>query len=77
MQDNQETAFLGVRCRYCESTITIATIGKLPNQISLPCDHCGRRGMYARAEAFAMPPAEARKRLQKRDQVGFGRRSTR
>ena len=76
MQDNQETAFLGVRCRYCEST-NHSYHRQAPNQISLPCDHCGRRGMYARAEAFAMPPAEARKRLQKRDQVGFGRRSTR
>lgn len=53
----------------------VATIGRLPDQISLPCDDCGRRGMYARAEAFAMPAAEARKRRQKKAQTGFGRRS--
>jgi len=76
MQDDRDTAFLGVRCEYCGSTITIATIGKLPDQISLPCDDCCRRGLYAGTAAFVVPPAEARKRKQKRGQLGFGRRST-
>jgi hypothetical protein len=75
MQHDRDTAFLGVRCRYCGSTITLVTIGKLPDQISLPCDDCGRRGLYARAETFTMDPAEAQKRKQKVDRGGFGRRS--
>ncbi len=75
MPEDRDTAFRGVRCQYCGSTIVLAATGTLPNEISLPCDDCGRRGIYARTEAFVMPPAEARKRGQKRDQAGFGRRS--
>jgi hypothetical protein len=75
MQDDRDTTFLAVRCQYCGSTIVLTTTGTLPNEISLPCDDCGRRGMYARAEAFAMPPAEVHKWRQKRAQTGFGRRS--
>ena len=76
MQDDRDTAFLGVRCEYCGSTIAVTTIGKLPDEISLPCDDCGRRGLYPRAAAFVMLPAEARQPKQKKDQTGFGRRSS-
>ena len=76
MREDPDTTFLGVRCKYCGSTIVLAATGKLPDEISLPCDDCGRRGLYACTATFVMLPAEARERKKKGDQAGFGRRST-
>ena len=69
MPDNRDSVFRGVRCKYCGSTIVLTTTGTLPDEISLPCDDCGRLGVYARTKAIVVLPAEARKHRTKIDRL--------
>ena len=36
-----------VDCDSCRTTIIILSLEQLPGEFSLPCPHCGRRGMFA------------------------------
>jgi hypothetical protein len=64
---------LGVSCRYCGNIIAMAPVEMRTDQISLPCDQCGRRALYAFTEAFSLP-LSARKQKTAEGDVGFGRR---
>jgi len=36
-----------VACESCDTPIVIRSLEQLPGEFSLPCPHCGRRGMFA------------------------------
>jgi hypothetical protein len=70
---DERTTLLGLRCRFCGNIIAMVPPEWRLDEISVRCDQCGRRGIYAHNEAFSLPPA-SRKQKREEGSVAFGRR---
>lgn len=79
MRDDRDPASSrGVKCQNCGGTIVIASQGQLAAEISLPCEECGLRAIYAHTAAFVLPVVEIQERKQQQSHSdGFGRHRSR
>jgi hypothetical protein len=60
-----DTPNAAVSCGFCGKEISFVRPERLPDEISLKCDHCGRRAIYA-AEKLRPLVATARKQFEQK-----------